>query len=364
VNPGVTKFACRNMSMAAFAEGLRTMGVGQYFGYQPVLDRTGLEGRWNFDVRWAVGVWFNPGETIPFPEALEKQLGLKLEQISVPTRVLVVDSVNRRPTEDPPGAAEAFPAVKVPTEFEVATLKPSAPGSGAPGFMMPVGGRLDCKRLPLTFLINRAFNTKSGDQVAGIPSWADSAQFDIAAKAPTTGLPGFQLDNETMAPMLLALLKDRLKMTWHTEDRVVTAYSLKAAKPKVRKADPASRTRCKVTYGPPEAPFGGSHLNCQNVTIADFAERLQGIAPGLGWPVLDATAIEGGWDVSLSFLQNPAMTMAMRRTGDNPADAPDPVGGYTIFEAVEKQLGLKLDAQKRPKPVIVIDHIEQTPTEN
>jgi len=327
-NPGATKFVCRNMSMAAFGEGLRTMGVGQYFGYHPVLDRTGLEGRWNFDVTWAVTVWPSPGETIPFPEALEKQLGLKLEQVSVPTPVLVVDSVNRRPTDDPPGAQEALPAVPVPTEFEVATLKPSGPDRGPSRFMMPVGGRLDCDRLPLAFLINRAFHVKSADQLADIPSWADSARFDIAAKAPTTGLPGFRLDDETVAPMLLALLKERLKMTWHTENRVVTAYSLKAMKPKMKKSDPTSRTRCRLTYGPPDAPPGGAHLGCQNVTMAEFAERLQGIAPGLGWPVLDATSLEGGWDVSLAYLQDPGMAADMRRVSDNPADAADPIGGH------------------------------------
>jgi uncharacterized protein (TIGR03435 family) len=365
VNPGATKFTCRNMSMAAFAQGLRTMGAGQYFGYQPVLDRTGLEGRWDFDVRWSIGLGFNPnpGETIPFPEALERQLGLKLEQVSMPTPVLVVDSVNRRPTDDPPGAAEAFPAVPIPTEFEVATLKPSGSGNGASRFMTPVGGRLDCERLPLKFLINRAFNTKSDDQVTGTPAWADTARFDIEAKAPTTGLPGSRLDNETVAPMLLALLKERLKITWHTEDRMVRAYSLKAVKPKMKKADPTSRTRCTLTIGPPAAPPGYYHLGCQNVTMAEFGERLQGIGSGLGWGVVDATSLEGGWDVSLTYLPYyPAI--AMRRPGDDPADASDPTGGYTIFEAVEKQLGLKLEAQKRSEPVIVIDHIEQTPTEN
>ena len=44
--------------------------------------------------------------------------------------------------------------------------------------------------------------------------------------------------------------------------------------------------------------------------------------------------------------------------------APEPNSGYTIFEALEKQLGLKLEKQKRNMPVIVIDHIEQKPTEN
>jgi uncharacterized protein (TIGR03435 family) len=44
--------------------------------------------------------------------------------------------------------------------------------------------------------------------------------------------------------------------------------------------------------------------------------------------------------------------------------ASDPSGAYTVLEAVEKQLGLKLAMQKRPMPVIVIDHLEQKPTDN
>jgi uncharacterized protein (TIGR03435 family) len=44
--------------------------------------------------------------------------------------------------------------------------------------------------------------------------------------------------------------------------------------------------------------------------------------------------------------------------------APDPAGGYTIFESIESQLGLKLKAGKRPEKVIVIDHLETKPTNN
>jgi uncharacterized protein (TIGR03435 family) len=42
----------------------------------------------------------------------------------------------------------------------------------------------------------------------------------------------------------------------------------------------------------------------------------------------------------------------------------DPVGGVSLFEAMDKQLGLKLQAQKRMYPVFVIDHIEEKPTDN
>jgi uncharacterized protein (TIGR03435 family) len=63
------------------------------------------------------------------------------------------------------------------------------------------------------------------------------------------------------------------------------------------------------------------------------------------------------------------MMFAARGGGEmaQPVGAPaasDPSGMQTIFEAVEKQLGLKLESRKRTAAVVVIDHIEQKPTEN
>ncbi len=39
-------------------------------------------------------------------------------------------------------------------------------------------------------------------------------------------------------------------------------------------------------------------------------------------------------------------------------------GGPDLFTAVQQQLGLKLEDRKAPFEVMVIDHIEKTPTEN
>lgn len=178
------------------------------------------------------------------------------------------------------------------------------------------------------------------------------------------------MDMEAAAPMLRALLVDRFKMTYHAEDRPVSAYSLVSAKPKMKKADPASRTSCKNSNAPAGAPQGSQVLTCQNITMAQFADRLQNMAPELSWPVLDATGIEGGWDFALTFNRNAGMMMGGGRGGDvGRADvamplASDPTGAFTLFEAVEKQLGLKLEMRKRSMPVIVIDHMEQKPTEN
>jgi uncharacterized protein (TIGR03435 family) len=222
--------------------------------------------------------------------------------------------------------------------------------------------------MPLRFLVNRAFNLNIGDQVVGLPKFADTDRYDIVAKAPSEAASAPRMDMESVAPMIRALLVDRCKMTYHTEDRPVTAYSLVAAKPKMKKADPDSRIFCKSAGAPVGAPPGSRVFTCQNVTMAQFADRLQNLTPELNWPVPDATGIQGGWDFSLTFSISSTM-MAARPVGEPGQAAPDvpsasvPAGGYTIFEAVEKQLGLKLEKQKRPMPVIVIDRFEK-PAEN
>jgi uncharacterized protein (TIGR03435 family) len=51
--------------------------------------------------------------------------------------------------------------------------------------------------------------------------------------------------------------------------------------------------------------------------------------------------------------------------GDNPAaGVSDPSGALSLPDAVNKQLGLKLEMQKRPMQVLVIDHVEEKPTDN
>jgi uncharacterized protein (TIGR03435 family) len=102
--------------------------------------------------------------------------------------------------------------------------------------------------------------------------------------------------------------------------------------------------------------------------MALFAERLHNLALGLNSPVQDATGLEGGWDFTLAFSPIPPNLLNRPTPGPDLAQnapvASDPSGGYTIFESIEKQLGLKLESQKRTLPVIVIDRIQQKPTDN
>jgi uncharacterized protein (TIGR03435 family) len=240
---------------------------------------------------------------------------------------------------------------------------------------MQPGGKLTAEGVPLRFLITRAFNTNSNDQIAGTPSWADTARFDVIAKAPSDGAAQYALDPDSLAPMMLALLKDRFKLTYHTEERELPAYSLTAAKPKMTKADESARAWCKAPAqvpGAPPAPQGSQALICQNITMTQFADLLRSRAGGLDGPVLDATGIAGGWDFRLTF--NPILSLNLSLNLATPARAPeggnagpaasDPSNGYSVFEALEKQLGLKLIKTKKTAQVFVIDHVEQKPSED
>jgi uncharacterized protein (TIGR03435 family) len=95
-----------------------------------------------------------------------------------------------------------------------------------------------------------------------------------------------------------------------------------------------------------------------------LASHLQFFASGyVHSDVLDATGLEGGWDFTLSF------SKARQLPGNNGSapgvgEASDPNGALSVQEALEKQLGLKLVTRQRTLPVLVIDHIEERPSEN
>jgi len=376
---GVVQYSCRNMTMTAFAAELRRM-LGVQVGQEPVIDDTGLKGAWNFDVKWSIGLIGlpNQGEQIPVADAIEKQLGLKFEQRPIPKQVFVIESVSRTPTPNLANIADVLPTPPVPKEFEVADVKlAAAPSPSQPPFLsmqMQPGGRFTCRGCPMRLLLSRAFNSNNNDLLAGVPASVDSVRVDVIAKTSSdapTGPVGPVIDPDVVAPLLRNLLVTRFKMTYHEEERPFTAYTLIADKPKLKKADPDSRIFCRRGQAAPGSPPGSQKLTCQNATMTFFVEQLLTGFPGLNWPVLNATGLDGGWDFTLTYSAlPPALLNAAGRGGPAGGDtgalpsASDPSGGYTIFEAIEKELGLRLKAEKRNEKVIVIDHLDTTPTEN
>jgi uncharacterized protein (TIGR03435 family) len=379
-------YECHNMTMGAFAEGMRNMLAAQnYLTAGPAVDQTGLKGAWDFNFKYtpkippALAAQISiSGEPIPLFDALDKQLGLKLDPVTYPTPVLIVDSVNQKPSANPPGVTTALPP-SVPTEFEVADIRPSEPNA-APAPSSVQNGRISLRNIALKDLVSLALNVNSDDMLVGAPKSMDSAHFDLIAKLPATAdTPTQGIDIDALRPALKVLLEERFKLKTHMEDRPVDAYTLTAPKPKLKKADPLLRTSCKEGPGtdgrdPRDAnPTNSRLLTCQNMTMAQLAEQLQLRAGGyVRVPILDATGLEGAYDFTLNFatagvFQNGG---GVGRGGDRGAaagDTPgasDPNGAISLPDAVSKQLGLKLELKKRPIPVIVIDHIDEKPTDN
>jgi uncharacterized protein (TIGR03435 family) len=235
------------------------------------------------------------------------------------------------------------------------------------------GGRITWRSIPLRELITQAFDLDPDPHAAipGAPKWLQEARFDLIAKAPGNSA---QLFAEDLRPMLRALLIERFQMRTHYEERPVDTYTLVAAKPKLKKADPANRPGCsRLPPQPPREPGVGPPPEvwvCQNVTLADFAARLQSLAKSyIRYPVLDATGIEGSWDFTLAFHPAPPPDGGPGRGGRGELEkGGDPtleaISRISLFVAIERELGLKLQTQKRPARMLVIDHIEQKPTEN
>jgi uncharacterized protein (TIGR03435 family) len=370
---------CVNISMPVLAQLVRQIDPNTF--NSAVTDMTGLEGSWDFQITIT-----NPGapaaagnNAAAAREIFEKQLGIKLEQQKRAISTLVVDSVNRKPTDNVPGIEKLVPVV--PTDFEVADLKPSAPNTQIRGGLQP-GGRIDLQGLTLKQLMlvslglagNNLGGGNAGDLISG-PKFLDTDKYDVVAKAPSdVALSGTDVDAETLLAMLRTLLIDRFKIKYHIEDQPINVYALTFQKKdaRLKPADPNSRSTCKRAVANNSFGVPTATLTCQNTTLAQLADKLPAMAPAyVDHPAVDASGLEGGFDFALSWTPRGNFDGGQRGQapgggGGGPAGAgaaSDPNGALSLFEGVQR-LGLKLEVRKQPYPVLVIDHMDTKPTEN
>jgi uncharacterized protein (TIGR03435 family) len=232
---------------------------------------------------------------------------------------------------------------------------------------------------PLQFLITWAWDISDG-RIFSPPDFLNKDRWDILGKVAVDGPPPAPgsapaINQEDLQQMVKTLLADRFEMKSHMEDQPADAYTLLAANPHLKKADPTNRTGCKDGPGPDgkdpriDNPLLGRLVTCSNITMAQFADQLQSMAPGfIKNQVVNATGIEGAYDFTLSFsTAGQLRAPAPQATADTPglADAAAaPSGGISLFDAINKTLGLKLEKRKGTMPMLVIDHIDPKPTEN
>lgn len=173
------------------------------------------------------------------------------------------------------------------------------------------------------------------------PAWMDSAGFDVMAKSSSP------CNDEALRLMLRTLLAQRFGLKVHTEQREMQVYQLSLAKggPKIHES---------TTEGPVEFTNGGKGiLLAYRASIADFASK---VSEPLNRPVIDVTGLKGRYDIRIDAT---AYMMDAAGNGGNGMD----VEGL-LFNAIQSQLGVKLDSRKTSVDILVVDHAEKTPTEN
>jgi uncharacterized protein (TIGR03435 family) len=356
----------------------------------PVIDKTGVTGRYDITLDWtptqgaAGGTGGDAGQASDSAApslftAVQEQLGLKLEAQKGSIETLVIDSAEkpsvdgaevdrgRGDREQGTGGAQIAAAPSPRFEYEAATIKPSkgpAPGGKIGMWAAPDG--FSAWFITPQQVISDAFGVKSFE-VSGGPSWLTSERFDIEAKmdaATADALAKLSQDQRALVQqqMLQALLADRFQLTVHRETKELTSYTLVIAKggPKLQEARPAD-TYPNGDAGSMSGSTLSGDLRGQAVPVARLAQSLTQM---LGHPVSDKTELKGVYDFKLQFtpddrLQPPPGAPPSLRLPLPAADSNAP----SLFDALQEQLGLKLESAKGPVEVIVIDHVER-PTPN
>jgi uncharacterized protein (TIGR03435 family) len=365
--------ACKGVTMDQFAVLLRQIANG--YINAPVQNQTNLPGYWDFDVAFTpFGALQRAGaDGITIFAMIERQLGLTLEQGSAPAEVFVVASVNPEPTPNPSGVSAAIP-LPPPMEFDVAVVKLSPPEvTQARSRLMP-GGRIEAEGITMNQIFQLAWDITTDELVANTPKWWNETRYSIIAQTSTAVSGAGQdtnVDIDDLKAMLRQLVTERLQLKSHYEDRPVTAYTLLANGPKMAKADPANRTGFREGPAPGQKdlrnPIVNRMVTVRNMSMPQFAEDLRRIAGGyVRVPIEDQTGLEGSYDFTLAFtaigLLNARGGGPGGPGGGSPVgDASDPTGGLSLFDAVDRQLGLKLEMRKRPMKVLVIDSIQEKP---
>ncbi len=227
-------------------------------------------------------------------------------------------------------------------------------------------GMFNTENTPVKMLIAQAYGVKDF-QVLGGPGWINSDGYTITAKASGEGTPKERF--EKMLLMLQGLLEDRFQLRFHRETKEMPVYTLTIAKAglklppancvqfddKNRPAPPAPGQPpvrfCNNIRGSRNGP--NSVLDAYGISIFSLMGWLSNVT---GRTIIDKTGFTGTFDAKFEYA-----------TG-LPQASPDGAAAVentapSLFTVLQEQLGLKLESERGPVEVLVLDRVER-PTEN
>jgi bla regulator protein blaR1 len=301
------------------------------------------------------------------PLADNLSLGRKMLLVAVGMAAMVLPigfgllnaTVTRAQSQAPSTAAPAH-------VYEVASIKPNKSGNPMVAIRATPDG-LTIQKFTLHRLILFAYGIQD-DQISGGPSWLNSEAYDIEAKMDKSVVDEMQKLSEVQRKlerqlMLQALLADRFQLSLRRETKELPVYALVIGKngPKIQPSKPGDAYPNGLK-GDGDRPLGAGALLLpekgklvgQGVPIESLAKTLSRDLRGriADRMVVDKTGLTGNFDFTLQW------------TPEESEGPPSPdSSGPSIFTAIQEQLGLKLESQKAPVEILVIDHVEK-PSEN
>jgi uncharacterized protein (TIGR03435 family) len=243
---------------------------------------------------------------------------------------------------EPPAPPKPMDAAANPG-IEVATVKPSA--VDAPGRLYTMrGAQMMAINVSVMNMITFAYDLHE-QQVSGGPGWMSTDKFDLVIKPDVEGQPNIR----QMKLLLQKALVDRFQLTFHTDKRELTVYALTVP----------PNTQPKLTPSPAGAgnvpsllfPRPGL-LPARNATMTELTQSLQTAV--LDRPVVDRTGLAGRFDFTLDWTPDETQFASFGRL----PQLPD-TGKPSIYEAFQRDLGLKLERARVPADVFVIDKVER-----
>ncbi len=279
-------------------------------------------------------------------------------------------------------ASSCFAQAPQPSEFEVASIRPStASGQGRVNMAMKIdGAQVRCVSFSFKDYVGIAYRMKAA-QISG-PDWIESERYDITATLPPGSAAG------KLPDMFQALLSDRFHVKVHREKKEFPVYALVAGKggfklkeipldsggdqdePKdvVNAAGTGSAAGVGVNLGHGSSySFANNRFEARKLTMAQFAENLE---PFADRPIVDMTGFNGHYDFAIDFTPEDFRAMMVRgaiaRGVVLPPEALRALDGTSdgaLGDALQ-QVGLKLESRKAPLDVLVIDEALKTPTDN
>jgi uncharacterized protein (TIGR03435 family) len=252
------------------------------------------------------------------------------------------------------------PSDQKPPAFEVASIKRNTTvDSGGGGGFAP-GGHFHITNIDVQTIVMIAHRTGPQlfrSQIVGGPDWIASETYDITATV-SDDLAGKPLaELFAMQPVLLhSLLEDRFKLKSHRETRELQRYALVLAKkdgslgPQLRRFS----VDCSVEPRRCGLQVQSGRFSSESTVMSTLVNFLGSTVQRV---VLDRTGLDGRFGIMLEFTPDRSPLPLAADAAPPPADKP------SIFTALQDQLGLKLEPERGPVDVVVIDHIER-PTEN